>query len=68
MHLFCRTFAIRDCDLLSRPASRVRCILSVTAIKRRRGMTDYMNMRLTGMSGFSGMVVGGYMSRGIDLR
>ncbi|AYM11067.1 nucleoside permease NupC [Agrobacterium sp. SORGH_AS 745] len=31
-------------------------------------MTDYMNMRLTGMSGFSGMVVGGYMSRGIDLR
>ncbi len=31
-------------------------------------MTDYMNMRLTGMSGFSGMVVGGYMSRGIYLR
>jgi nucleoside permease NupC len=31
-------------------------------------MTDYMNMRLNGMSGISGMVIGGYMSRGIDLR
>jgi hypothetical protein len=31
-------------------------------------MTDYMNMRLNGMSGISGMVFCGYMSRGIDLR
>ncbi|KAA1237208.1 hypothetical protein FHL81_11280 [Agrobacterium tumefaciens] len=34
----------------------------------RRGMTNDMNMRLNGMSGFSGMVFGGYVMRGISLR
>lgn len=31
-------------------------------------MTDNFNMRLNGMSGTSGMVIGGYMPRGITLR
>lgn len=31
-------------------------------------MTDYMNMRLNGMSGIFGMVTGGHMFRGIDLQ
>lgn len=31
-------------------------------------MADNFNMRLNGMSGISGMVIGGYMFRGINLR
>ncbi len=31
-------------------------------------MTDYINMRLNGMSGLSGMFIGGYVMRGISLR
>lgn len=31
-------------------------------------MTDDFNMRLNGMSGIFGMVIGGYMFRGITLR
>ncbi|QBJ13274.1 hypothetical protein EYD00_07645 [Agrobacterium sp. 33MFTa1.1] len=36
--------------------------------KWRRGMTNDMNMRLNGMSGLSGMNIGGYGVRGISLR
>ncbi|CDN94329.1 hypothetical protein BN949_03497 [Agrobacterium tumefaciens] len=31
-------------------------------------MTDHMNMRLNGMSGLSGMMSCGYVTRGISLR
>lgn len=31
-------------------------------------MTDNFNMRLNGMSGISGMVIGGYMSMDVVLR
>lgn len=31
-------------------------------------MTDNFNMRLNGMSGISGMAIGGYTSRGVTLR
>lgn len=31
-------------------------------------MTNDMNMRLNGMSGLSGMIIGGYVTRGVTLR
>ncbi|EPR20707.1 hypothetical protein L905_16545 [Agrobacterium sp. TS43] len=31
-------------------------------------MTNDINMRLNGMSGLSGMIIGGYVTRGISLR
>ncbi|QCL74736.1 hypothetical protein CFBP5877_08075 [Agrobacterium tumefaciens] len=36
--------------------------------KWRRGMTNDMNMRLNGMSGLFGVIIGGYVMRGISLR
>ncbi|PNQ24423.1 hypothetical protein C2E26_04080 [Rhizobium sp. YIC5082] len=36
--------------------------------KWRRGMSNDMNMRLNGISGLLGVIVGGYVVRGISLR
>ncbi|QKW97180.1 hypothetical protein GSF67_08790 [Agrobacterium sp. CGMCC 11546] len=36
--------------------------------KWRRGMSNNMNMRLNDMSGLFGVIVGGYVMRGISLR